>query len=184
VSEDPRRDDIFDEEDHFGEDISFDELARGLVNGRLSRRRALKLFIAAALSSLVPARFAAATPDKVTICHKPGTPAEKTMYLPESAIPGHLGHGDTLGVCGETITPTTTSTTSSTSSTTSTTTTTEGSTTTSTTTTTRAPTTTSTAGGCRTKGQGCTSRNECCRGLKCRRNPDPSGSPKICVERD
>ncbi|QLE79768.1 hypothetical protein FLM55_08485 [Francisella sp. Scap27] len=37
--------------------------------------------------------------DKVTICHKPGTSAEKTMTLPESAIKGHLGHGDYLGAC-------------------------------------------------------------------------------------
>jgi hypothetical protein len=35
----------------------------------------------------------------ISICHKPGTPAEKTLLLPESAIPGHLGHGDTLGSC-------------------------------------------------------------------------------------
>jgi hypothetical protein len=38
---------------------------------------------------------------RITICHKPGTPAEKTLVLPESAIPGHLGHGDTLGPCLE-----------------------------------------------------------------------------------
>ncbi|MBX3058463.1 MAG: FecR domain-containing protein [Anaerolineae bacterium] len=35
----------------------------------------------------------------VTICHKPGTPAEKTMTLPQSALGGHLGHGDTMGPC-------------------------------------------------------------------------------------
>jgi hypothetical protein len=92
----------------------FDELARGLVNGSLSRRRALKLFVATALGSLVPARFAAAKPEKFPICHKPGTPAEKTLYLPESALRGHLGHGDTLGECGETTTTTTTPTTTST----------------------------------------------------------------------
>ena len=77
----------------------FDEISRGLINGSLSRRRALKLFVATALSSLVPAGFAAATPEKVTICHKPGTPAEKTMQVPVSALRGHLGHGDTLGPC-------------------------------------------------------------------------------------
>jgi len=37
--------------------------------------------------------------DKVVICHKPGTPAEHTMTLPESAVAAHLGHGDTLGPC-------------------------------------------------------------------------------------
>ena len=36
-----------------------------------------------------------------TICHKPGTPAEKTMRVPRSALGGHLGHGDTLGPCDD-----------------------------------------------------------------------------------
>ena len=35
----------------------------------------------------------------VTICHKPGTPAEKTLTIPESALEGHLGHGDFIGSC-------------------------------------------------------------------------------------
>lgn len=35
----------------------------------------------------------------VTICHQPGTPAQQTMSVPESAVPGHLGHGDCLGAC-------------------------------------------------------------------------------------
>ena len=39
--------------------------------------------------------------DMVTICHKPGTPAEKTMTIPRSALPGHLGHGDYEGECGQ-----------------------------------------------------------------------------------
>jgi hypothetical protein len=38
-------------------------------------------------------------PVMITICHKPGTPAEKTMSIPAPAVPGHLGHGDYLGVC-------------------------------------------------------------------------------------
>jgi hypothetical protein len=122
----------------------FDELARGLVNGSLSRRRALKLFVATALGSLVPARFAAAKPEKFPICHKPGTPAEKTLYLPESALRGHLGHGDTLGECGETSSTTTTegptTSTTTTEGPTTSTTTTEGPTTS--TTTTEGPTTT------------------------------------------
>ena len=36
---------------------------------------------------------------KVTICHKPGTPAEKTMEVPFEALSGHLGHGDHKGPC-------------------------------------------------------------------------------------
>ncbi len=39
------------------------------------------------------------SPPRVTICHKPGTPAQKTMTLPQPAVQGHLGHGDTLGPC-------------------------------------------------------------------------------------
>lgn len=35
----------------------------------------------------------------VTICHKPGSPAEKTKTVPQSALGGHLGHGDTMGAC-------------------------------------------------------------------------------------
>jgi concanavalin A-like lectin/glucanase superfamily protein len=35
----------------------------------------------------------------VTLCHKPGTPAEKTMELPAQAVPGHIGHGDRHGAC-------------------------------------------------------------------------------------
>ena len=39
------------------------------------------------------------TDDEVTICHKPGKPSEKTLIIPESAMSGHLGHGDTIGAC-------------------------------------------------------------------------------------
>jgi len=39
--------------------------------------------------------------DKVAVCHKPGTPAEHTLYLPEPAVQAHLAHGDTLGECGQ-----------------------------------------------------------------------------------
>ncbi|MBF0371201.1 MAG: cadherin domain-containing protein [Magnetococcales bacterium] len=39
------------------------------------------------------------TESDVILCHKPGDPSEKEMTLPESAVDGHLGHGDTLGSC-------------------------------------------------------------------------------------
>jgi hypothetical protein len=39
-------------------------------------------------------------PSLVTLCHKPGTPAQQTMNnLPNAAVPGHLGHGDYVGAC-------------------------------------------------------------------------------------
>lgn len=42
----------------------------------------------------------------VTICHKPGTPAEMTLVVDDDAVPGHLGHGDYLGECQTETTPT------------------------------------------------------------------------------
>jgi len=42
---------------------------------------------------------AEAPPGYVVICHKPGTPAEQTMTIPEQALQGHLRHGDTIGPC-------------------------------------------------------------------------------------
>ena len=35
----------------------------------------------------------------VTICHKPGTPAEHTEVVDDDAVPAHLDHGDYLGPC-------------------------------------------------------------------------------------
>jgi hypothetical protein len=35
----------------------------------------------------------------VTLCHKPGTPAEHTITVDESAVAAHLAHGDYLGPC-------------------------------------------------------------------------------------
>lgn len=37
----------------------------------------------------------------ITVCHKPGTPAEQTSTIPLPALEGHLGHGDYLGDCEE-----------------------------------------------------------------------------------
>src|SRR5918998_2855002 len=113
---------------------SFDDLARGLAEGSISRRRALKLFAGTALAALIPSR-ALAHQQKVTICHKPGTPAEKTMEVPKSAVDGHLRHGDHRGPC-ETETTTTTAAPTTTTTSTSTTSTSTTSTSTSTTSTT------------------------------------------------
>jgi hypothetical protein len=35
----------------------------------------------------------------VTICHKTGTPAQKTLVIPQQSLAGHLDHGDTIGPC-------------------------------------------------------------------------------------
>lgn len=37
--------------------------------------------------------------DRKLICHKPGTRAQKTMWVSADAFPGHWGHGDELGPC-------------------------------------------------------------------------------------
>ena len=48
----------------------------------------------------IMAQSSAAPPPDVTICHKAGTPAEKTMTLPYPGALGHInGHGDTMGPC-------------------------------------------------------------------------------------
>jgi len=36
--------------------------------------------------------------EKVLVCHKPGKNAH-TLSISASALPAHLGHGDTLGPC-------------------------------------------------------------------------------------
>ena len=64
----------------------------------------LGLTIAAVLSLVATtAAFAThdgASPDKITICHKPGTPAEQTLEVPSPAWEkGHKKHGDMLGPC-------------------------------------------------------------------------------------
>ena len=37
--------------------------------------------------------------EKVLVCHKPNGKNPHTLSLPQSAVPAHLGHGDTLGPC-------------------------------------------------------------------------------------
>ena len=53
---------------------SFDELARSLAEGSISRRRALKLFAGTALAALIPSRAMAAVtcePGEVKVCDVP-----------------------------------------------------------------------------------------------------------------
>ena len=56
---------------------SFDELARALAEGSISRRRALGLFAGTAVAALLPSTRALADDDDhdgYTVCHVPGTP--------------------------------------------------------------------------------------------------------------
>lgn len=62
------------------------------------KMRVIMLVVASVLvASFRPA--AGVPPEEVTICHKPGTPAQHTLTLPAPAVRGHLGHGDRLGAC-------------------------------------------------------------------------------------
>jgi hypothetical protein len=89
VSEDPTR------------DHSFDELTRGLANGSVNRRRALKLFAAGAIAALLPSRALAEPEGRFTICHK----GKNTITVSESALQAHLAHGDAPGPCGVSPSP-------------------------------------------------------------------------------
>jgi hypothetical protein len=117
---------------------SFDELAKGLAEGSISRRRALKLFAGTVIGALVPARAFASSAEgphgaggkkqeQKCICHRPpGNPQnQKTLCLPKKAAEAHLKNHpeDTWGPCSGTTSTTTTPTTSTSTSTTSTTTT-------------------------------------------------------------
>ena len=56
---------------------SFDDLARALAEGSISRRRALRLFAGTAVAALIPSTRALADDDDhdgYTVCHVPGTP--------------------------------------------------------------------------------------------------------------
>lgn len=55
--------------------------------------------IATPLPSPTPAPSPTSGASQVTICHKPNGPNPQTMTIPESDLPGHLGHGDSIGPC-------------------------------------------------------------------------------------
>ena len=102
-------------------DRSFDDLARALAEGSISRRGALKLFAGTAISALIPSR-ALAQSKMATICHvPPDNPANAhTITVGEAAAQRHLKQhpGDTMGSCQtSTTTSSTTSTSTSTTST-------------------------------------------------------------------
>ena len=146
----------------------FDELARSLAEGSISRRRALKLFAGTALAALIPSRAMAldCPSGTVKICHIPQTTtgacdlseADTRCVTPEG-LARHAGHPcDCCGGCGgtnkcrenatRTCFPTSTSTSTST-------------------------TSTSTTPRCLTRGESCTQTNQCCQGtadgpLECR----------------
>ena len=92
----------------------FDELARAVAEGSISRRRALKLFAGTAIAALIPSTRAMAAitcpPGTVKICHVPqradGTCRRgeaETRCVTEEAAARHAGHPcDCCGGCGGT----------------------------------------------------------------------------------
>ena len=48
---------------------------------------------------------AEAAAPKVTVCHKPDTPAERTIQIASSALQSHLAHGDLEGDCDGWVCP-------------------------------------------------------------------------------
>jgi hypothetical protein len=129
---------------------SFDDLARALAEGSLSRRRALKLFAGTALAALIPSRALADDDDCVRVCHVPFDPETEecdfakaeTRCLSRRERRRHLENHpcDCRGRCANCLTSTTTSTTSTSTSTTS----------------------TSTTPTCRPIGSDCTDLSQCC----------------------
>jgi hypothetical protein len=105
-------------------DHSFDDLARALAEGSISRRRALKLFAGSAIAALIPSRALAGGHGKPQecndpcICHRPpGNPQNaQTLCLPKEAREAHLkNHSkDTCGPCGGTTSSTSTTSTTET----------------------------------------------------------------------
>lgn len=57
--------------------------------------------MAAMLMFTAAAALAQSGDGQVTVCHKPGTPAEHTLAVDERALDAHLDHGDTEGACSE-----------------------------------------------------------------------------------
>jgi hypothetical protein len=134
---------------------SFDELARAVADGSLSRRRALKLFAGTAIASLIPSRALADDDDDdddecfVRICHVPfdrvtglcDTANARTLFVRRRKRRRHLKNHpcDFRGKCPRSTTSSTTTLLGGTSTTTSTTTTLPGETSTTTSTTTTLP---------------------------------------------
>ena len=100
----------------------FDDLVKRITAARLTRLEVLRGVLASAAVGLMGATLSAEAmvaqkqakgagkktgkgkgkgqgkgKGKVTLCHKRGTPAEKTLAVPPSAVAAHLGHGTPWG---------------------------------------------------------------------------------------
>jgi hypothetical protein len=78
---------------------SFDELARGLADGSISRRRALGLIASSAIAALVPSTRALADDDHdgYTVCHVPGRPPKCQGHRPTVTAPALVRYAALTG---------------------------------------------------------------------------------------
>jgi len=70
----------------------------------------MKLILIAVAAALILIPVAGATGGgeghtPVTVCHKPGTPAEQELTFDDDGLWAHLRHGDTLGPCTPPVDP-------------------------------------------------------------------------------
>jgi hypothetical protein len=163
---------------------SFDDLARALAEGSLSRRRALRLFAGTALAALIPSRALADDDDDcVRICHVPFDRETGRCFfgqrenrcVPRNRVQVHLEEHpcDCRGRCRNCQRPTTTTSTTSTSTSTSTTSTSTTTPTTSTSTSTTSTSTTTTM--CLPDfSTPCTADTQCCSGVCGFQGPGPN----------
>jgi hypothetical protein len=96
------------------DDRHFDNLTRALRRTGTRRAAISAMFIGLGLPHLASPEAAAKRRNsqrkrkrrrnttKVTICHKPGTSAERTLVVAENAVKAHLAHGDRRGACDST----------------------------------------------------------------------------------
>ena len=76
-----------------------------IVKRREFYMRKAIIVLALAIASLMLVPLASATGGNggghtpVTVCHKPGTPAQQSLTFDDDALWAHLNHGDTLGPC-------------------------------------------------------------------------------------
>jgi hypothetical protein len=79
------------------DDVRFDAFTRQFTAPRSRRRVIAGLLGGVALARSVGRGEAAAA---VTLCHQPGTPAQRTLSVAPAAVPGHLSHGDYANPAG------------------------------------------------------------------------------------
>jgi hypothetical protein len=65
----------------------------------MTRALLLAALLVAGLGPVATPAAQARGPERVPVCHRPGSSHQQTLRLPESAVRAHLRHGDTRGEC-------------------------------------------------------------------------------------